>query len=197
MASTLTFAPLEPRHAEALAALFDRSAHHCYCRYLHFPGDKYAWQDRLANSPERSRAELIAAVQRQSPEARGVVAIEAATERVVGWLKLSPAQALNKLYDQRLYRRLPCFDRAPEGVFTLGCFFIDPELRGRGLTKPLLKAAIELGRGLGARSLEALPRGASDASDAEYWLGRSSTFLAAGFQVVHDFAPYPVLRLQL
>src|SRR5690606_30027086 len=51
--------------------------------------------------------------------------------------------------------------------------------------------------GLGARSLEALPRGASDASDAEYWLGRSSTLLAAGFQVVHDFAPYPVLRLQL
>lgn len=193
----LSVVPLEPGHAEALAELFDRSEHHCYCRYLHFPGDKYAWQDRLANNPERSRAELIRAVASQSPEARGVVAIEPESKRVIGWLKLSPAQTLDKLYGQRLYRRLPCFDRAPEGVFTLGCFFVEPEYRRQGLAKKLIRAAIELGRKLGAHSLEALPRGASDASDAEYWLGRGSTFLATGFELIHDFAPYPVLRLKL
>ena len=189
--------PLEPIHAQALAEMFERAGHHCYCRYLHFPGDKYAWQDRLANSPEQSRSELIAAVRSQSPEARGVVAIAPEAQHVVGWLKLSPAQTLDKLYGQRLYRRLPCFERSPEGVFTLGCFFIDPEYRRQGIARMLVHAAIELGRQLGACSLEALPRGTPDASDAEYWLGRTSTFLAAGFQTVHDFAPYPVLRLNL
>jgi len=188
--------PLAPEHALALAELFQRSDHHCFCRYLHFQGDKYAWQDRLANHWEKSREELIARVQQGSDEARGVIALET-SGRVVGWLKLSPALSVPKIYDQRLYRRLPCFEGEREGVYTLGCFFVDPEYRGRGLAGPLALGAIQLARTLGARSLEALPRGGSGVSPAERWLGRPEPLLELGFQVVYDFAPYPVLRLTL
>lgn len=187
----------EPEHTEQLVELFERADNRCFCRYLHFTGDKHAWQDRLANAPEQNRAELVAQARAGSPEARGVIALEPATGRAVGWLKVSRASDLDKLYQQRLYRGLPCFDRPTEGVFTLGCFFVDADFHGRGLSRELIRAGVALARRQGATSVEALPRGELAESAAERWLGRPSALIAEGFQVVHDFAPYPVLRLVL
>jgi GNAT superfamily N-acetyltransferase len=193
----LTVVPLEPRLAPVLADMFSRCDNNCYCRYFHFGGDKYAWQDRLANHPALNRAELLQAAGQDSEETTGLVALEPTRQKIVGWLKVTPAASLGKLYDQRLYRNLNCLQRNPDGVFTLGCFFIDPDYRGRGLAARLLAAAIELARQLGAKTLEALPRGGAAVSDAELWMGRASTFVAAGFQLVHNFEPYPVFRLEL
>jgi GNAT superfamily N-acetyltransferase len=180
-----------------LASLFERCDNACYCRYFAFSGDKYAWQDRLANFPQLSKQELIHGAEQQDVHARGIVAIESSTQHIVGWLKLTPASKLSKLYDQRLYRGLPCFNSDRRGVFTLGCFFVDPAFRGQGLSRRLIEMAIEYARTLGARSLEALPRGEAAASEAERWLGRPSALQAAGFAMVHDFAPYPIFRLEL
>ena len=187
----------QPEHAEALVRLFERSDNRCFCRYFHFTGDKYAWQDRLANAPEQNRREFLAAAEVQSPEARGVIALTAASTEAVGWLKVSRASDLDKLYQQRLYRGLPCFERPAAGVFTFGCFFVEPEHRGRGLSRELVRAGIALARSLGATSIEALPRGELANSAPERWLGRPSTLAAEGFSVVHEFEPYPVLRLAL
>jgi GNAT superfamily N-acetyltransferase len=187
----------EPEHAEALVHLFERCDNRCFCRYFHFTGDKYAWQDRLANASEQNRREFLAAAEVSSAEARGVIALTAASKQAVGWLKISPAADLDKLYQQRLYRGLPCFDRPVAGVFTFGCFFVEPEYRGRGLARELVRAGITLARNLGATSIEALPRGEQANSAPERWLGRPSTLAAEGFRVVHEFEPYPVLRLDL
>jgi len=191
----LRVTPLTPEYAEALAALFERAGHTCYCRYAAFGGDKHAWQDRLANHPERNKAELVEAVRKSDPDLRGVVALH--EDRVVGWLKLTPATGLEKLYQQRLYRGLPCFAGDRRGVYTLGCYFVEPEWRRRGLALRLTLAAIELARDVGASAVEALARGAGAHSDAELWLGHPNFLLSAGFRIVHDFAPYPVLRLEL
>jgi len=195
--STVTLVPFEPAHTDALVELFEREDNRCFCRYFHFKGDKHAWQDRLANAPAQNRAELEAQARARGPEARGVIALEAATGRAVGWLKVSRASELDKLYQQRLYRGLPVFDRPTDGVFTLGCFFVDPDFRGRGLSRELIRAGVAFARSQGATSVEALPRGELAQSPPERWLGRPSALLAEGFQVVHDFAPYPVLRLVL
>ncbi|HEY6727839.1 MAG TPA: GNAT family N-acetyltransferase [Polyangiaceae bacterium] len=184
--------PFAPEHTERLLQLFERCDNTCFCRYLHFAGDKHAWQDRLANAPERNRDEFVAEARSGGSGARGVIALLA--EQVVGWLKVSRASDVDKLYQQRLYRGLPCFDRPMAGVFTLGCFLVDPEYRGRGLSRELIRAGVALARSLGATSVEALPRGELAGSAAERWLGRPSALLAEGFQVVHDFEPYPVLR---
>ena len=194
---TLRVVPFEPEHADALVELFERAGNHCFCRYFHFTGDKHAWQDRLANAPEQNRAELVTQARAASPEARGVIALEAPTGRAVGWLKVSRASDLDKLYQQRLYRGLACFDRPTQGVFTLGCFFVDAEYHGRGLSRELIRAGVAFARSQGATSIEALPRGELAQSPPERWLGRPSALLAQGFQIVHDFAPYPVLRLEL
>lgn len=196
-AAPVTVVPFEPAHTEQLVELFAREDNRCFCRYFHFSGDKHAWQDRLANTPDQNRAEFITQARAGSPEARGVIALEPATGRAVGWLKVSRASDLDKLYQQRLYRGLACFDRPTQGVFTLGCFFVDPEYHGRGLSRELIRAGVAFARSQGATSVEALPRGELAQSPPERWLGRPSALLAEGFQVVHDFAPYPVLRLVL
>jgi GNAT superfamily N-acetyltransferase len=184
-----------PEHASGLVELFSRSEVPCHCRYWHFTGDKNAWLDRMANSSDRNRAEMTAALERGMDEMAGAVALS--EERVVGWLKLTRATLLPKLYEQRLYRNLPCFSGARDGVFTIGCVLVDPALRRRGVARSLLRCAVDTARALGGSAIEAFPRRADSVADAELWLGPYSLFLEAGFEVVHDFAPYPVLRLSL
>lgn len=184
-----------PEHAVGLSDLFSRSEVSCHCRYWHFAGDKNAWLDRMANGSARNRAEMIAALETASGDMTGVVAL--ADGDVIGWLKLSNASSLSKLYDQRLYKNLPCFSGNRDGVFTIGCVLVDPARRRRGVARALLRGAVERARSLGGSTIEALPRRADDVADAELWLGPFSMFVEAGFEVVHDFAPYPVLRLNL
>ena len=187
--------PATSAHGRALAELFVRAEVPCRCRYWHFTGTTNEWLDRCAHDVGRNRAEMLAALEHGSPEMSGVVALDDTT--AIGWLKLAPAASLPKLYGQRLYRRLPCFDGSRDGVFAIGCFLVDPARRRTGVAEALLARAILLARDEGARAIEAFPRRAEGISDAEAWNGPFSLLRRAGFEIVHDFAPYPVLRLAL
>ena len=46
----------------------------------------------------------------------------------------------------------------------------------------------------GARAIEAFPRRSEQAGPAELWVGPANIFLQAGFEIINDFGPYPVLR---
>ena len=126
---------------------------------------------------------------------RGVVAV--ASGRVIGWMKLSPAASMHKLYEQKPYRGLPCFSRDRAGVFVVGCFLVDPEWRRRGVSRALLERGVELAQSWGARAIEAFPRSAEPVSEELLWTGAPSVFRRAGFEVVDDSGPYPVLRRSL
>lgn len=193
--SALLVRQARPEHAAGLVELFSRSEVPCHCRYWHFAGDKNAWLDRMANSSDRNRADMIAALECGGEDMTGLVAMS--NRRVVGWLKLSKAVSLPKLYAQRLYRNLPCFSGARDGVLTIGCVLVDPGFRRRGVARALLEGAVDAARALRGSAIEAFPRRAEGVADAELWLGPYSLFVGAGFEVVHDFAPYPVLRLTL
>jgi GNAT superfamily N-acetyltransferase len=182
-------------HGAALTELFRRADIPCHCRYWHFTGATNSWLDRCAHAVDVNRDELLDALERRSAEASGVVAL--AGDRVVGWLKLAPAESVPKLYAQRLYRGLPCFSGARDGVFAVGCLLVDPEARRAGIAGALLDRAVELARSKGGRAIEAFPRRAEPMSDAEAWTGPLSLFTKRGFEIVHDFAPYPVMRLAL
>jgi GNAT superfamily N-acetyltransferase len=112
-------------------------------------------------------------------------------------MKLCAAQAVSKLYAQRLYKGLPCFDGERSGVLAVGCFLVDPGARQRGVAEKLLEGGITLARAAGARAIEAFPRRAELVSAGELWTGPYAAFVRAGFQEVHSFAPYPVLRRDL
>ncbi|HEY3254365.1 MAG TPA: GNAT family N-acetyltransferase [Polyangiaceae bacterium] len=188
----LVVAAAQAEHTAALLGLFERSGTPCHCQYWHFIGDKNAWLDRLFHAPEQNRAAFVESLASASAELRGVVALQAG--QAVGWLKLTPAERVPKLYDQRLYRGLPVLSGAREGVLTVGCLLVDEELRRRGVARALVKHAVWLAETRGARCIEAFPRRAELAGPAELWTGPFDIFVQAGFKIVHDFAPYPVLR---
>ncbi len=176
--------------------LFKRTGSPCFCRWWHFEGDKNSWLDRCANSPEDSEAELRSAFREQSPQAQGIVAV-APDGRVVGWMKLTPSAAVAKIYEQKLYRGLPCFEGDRAGVWTLGCLLIDESHRGSGLSGAMVRAGLDMARRAGARAVEAFPRRAEGLAAEEKWTGSFSTLSREGFAVVHEFGPYPVVRCEL
>jgi GNAT superfamily N-acetyltransferase len=202
-------ASVEPAHASALASLFASNGYGCYCRFWHFSGTAREWLARCAQKPDENEHEMRAELRAGSAEMRGMVAWAAPEPNVVtepdgatpleliGWLKLAPAASVMKLYDQRLYKRLPALAGDRSATYTVACLLVREDFRRRGVARALLAAAIEAARGWGARRLEAFPRSDVDVPGSALMTGPSRLFLDAGFQVVHDFQPYPVLRLEL
>jgi ribosomal protein S18 acetylase RimI-like enzyme len=200
-------------HADGLLALFESAENGCYCNYWYFEGDKNAWLERCYLKPEENRAALVARLTR--PELCGVVALARPQQAeqpgqpdgaLCGWLNLSRATSVPRLYDQRVYRNLPCFEAsvatnpAREDVFAVACCFVAEADRGRGVARALLDAAIVAVREAGGSALEAFPRATPAAEQLrpdEIWLGPEALFAGAGFTPVSDFRPYPVLRLHL
>lgn len=190
-------------HADGLLALFEGTGSGCFCQYWYFQGDKNAWLERCYVRPEENRAALVARL--AGPELCGVVALSA-TGAVCGWLNLSRAGSVPRLYDQRVYRNLPCFQPGSGGlsdrehVFAVACCYVAEADRGHGVGHALLAAAIVEARQAGGSALEAFPRATPEAEKLradEVWLGPESLFARAGFTAVSDFRPYPVLRLHL
>lgn len=203
-APSITFAPVSVEDGPALTALFERACAGCFCRYWHFEGDKNAWLDRLAHAPERNAQELLADLNTSESAPLGVVAralhpsrAEPSGSAIVGWMKLTSADRVPKLYEQRVYRRLPCFDGDRSRIFTIGCFLVDPAERRRKIAAGLLVTGIELARSRGASAIEAFPRRAELLGDEERWTGPLELFLQHGFEIVHEVAQYPVLRLSI
>lgn len=189
-----------PGDAAGLLALFESAGTGCYCNYWHFEGDKNAWLEQCYLKPELNRAALIARL--AAPDLAGIAAIDP-SGACCGWLKLMRATAAPRLYEQRVYRNLPCFNAGSrEDVYAVGCCYILETERGRGLARALLTAAIAEARAAGASALEAFPRKipggeAEPLRPDEVWMGPEGLFLQAGFNQVSDFRPYPVLRLHL
>jgi GNAT superfamily N-acetyltransferase len=196
---TLTVEPLDEARLPSLHALFNAAASSCFCRYWHFSGTKNEWLDRCANRPEENAAELDSAVRSRDPAARGLVAVDrtdASREEVVGWMKLTARRYLPKLRALPVYRSLDLGDDVT--TFSIGCILIHPGARGRGVARALVEAAPRFVREWGGRAIEAYPRRSSEPlHPEEAWQGPEPLYVAAGFQVVHDVAPYPVYRLTL
>jgi len=185
---------LDAASVDAVTELFVHEGSTCYCRYHHFNGDKNAWLARLFHEPELNAREFRETA--GSSELQGMVAL-ADDGSALGWMKVTDHRALTKHYQQRLYRDLPCFGGPRDGIFTVGCFLIDERFRRRGVARALLRAGVDAVRAAGGRAIEAFPRGTPDVSAAELWTGPVALFTSEGFDVVHDFAPYPVLRRTL
>jgi GNAT superfamily N-acetyltransferase len=186
-------------HTQGLLALFEGAESGCFCNYWHFEGDKNAWLERCYLKPEENRAALAARL--AGTELCGVVA--STSGGVCGWMKVTRSSALPRLYEQRVYRKLPCFQAAPgerEAVYTIACCYVAEAERGQGVASSLLDAAIAAVRKLGGTALEAFPRAepiGEKLRPDEVWMGPEALFQAAGFAPVSDFRPYPVLRLDL
>ncbi len=181
--------PVAPTDEAALLSLFARDHSPCHCRYWHFTGTNKEWEARCALEPQVNAAELSAALAAKSDEARGLVARSPDAPTILGWMKLAPQRALSKLLARPTYRGLET-----SGVFSIGCFLVDPAHRRQGVARALVTRAIELAPSWGATALEAYPRVFEGMHDFEQWTGPARLFAELGFETFRDQPQYPVLR---
>ncbi|POY38025.1 GNAT family N-acetyltransferase [Solitalea longa] len=99
----------------------------------------------------------------------------------IGWIALAPREDYLKIEKSRSLKRI---DDKP--VWSITCFFIGKEFRRVGLSKLLIKGAIDFARSKGIKTLEAYPSLPNDnkVPPAFLWVGILSAFLSNGFEVV-------------
>ncbi len=103
---------------------------------------------------------------------------------ILGYLKSVPV-AWASIAPRPTYRRLGGPDDlpdSPEQVWSLVCFFVTRRLRGSGLKKQLLAAAVDQARRRGATVVEAYP--VDPGSPSYRFMGYTADFRAAGFREV-------------
>ncbi|MBL9021259.1 MAG: GNAT family N-acetyltransferase [Myxococcales bacterium] len=193
---SLVVRPITAADAPRLVGLFEAVGSTCYCRYLHFAGDKNDWLARTALEPEQNRRELEDGLATGTEDVRGLVAEEGG--RIVGWAKLTRSTEVPKAYAQRYYVGLPVLREDREGTLLLGCFLVDPAFRRKGVSRALVRGALAEAARRGARAVEALPRALPPpARDEELWTGTIGALESEGFLRVGGDDNYPVLRASL
>jgi GNAT superfamily N-acetyltransferase len=98
----------------------------------------------------------------------------------VAWVSLGPRDDFPKLRRSPIMK--PVDDRP---VWSIVCFFVDRDTRGRGLAARMLDAAIDFARSQGARLIEAYPVDADAQRDPDsMFFGAKSMYDRAGFREV-------------
>jgi ribosomal protein S18 acetylase RimI-like enzyme len=188
----LNVRPLTPERWPDLEALFNAKgcsvARNCWCMYYRRSGTRGALPTGITHA-QANRAELRALV--DSGEPPGLVGYIG--REPVGWVSLGPREAYAKL------RRSPVLKPVDDQpVWSIVCFVVPADFRGRGVARALLDGAIAYAKKRGVKLLEAYPVDKpARASDDSMWFGAKSMYDAAGFEEVARRKPQrPVVRLR-
>ena len=178
------FHPLTPDRWDDLARLFGPkgACGGCWCMWW-----RAAPADFRAGRSGGNRRAFRALV--RSGAEPGVLAYEG--DEPVGWCAIAPREAYPRLARSRVMAPV---DEQP--VWSVTCFYVDREHRGRGLTVALLDAAARFAAERGARIVEGYPtEPGAHQPDVFVYTGVASAFQAAGFDEVARRSPHrPVMR---
>jgi len=182
----LTIRPLTRDLWPAFEDLFGKAGacNGCWCMYWRI-GSEYHKRPRDDN-----RIAFRNIVKHGPPP--GLLAFDG--ERAVGWCQLTPRDDLRWLDRTRFFARV---DRQP--VWSISCFYVRRNYRGRGVMSALIKAALIAAKRGNAPAVEAYPvESAHPASTSNVFTGTASAFKRAGFKVVAERqASRPVMRHDL
>ena len=186
-ASSIEIVPLTRDRWADVTALFDEGGdpRTCSCMFWRVRSKDWSFAD-AAEAREAFRSLVEAA----SDPAPGLLAY--ADGRPVGWVSVAPREDYGRLANSRVRPKL---DEVP--VWSIVCFVVSRSARGQGLTTRLLDAAMDYAVERGAPALEAYPVDVGDGRvpAAVGYTGLLSTFLAAGFHVVHQIdSPQATVR---
>ncbi|MGH9554236.1 MAG: GNAT family N-acetyltransferase [Terriglobales bacterium] len=184
----LTFHPLTPaRWNDAVALFGPRGAcGGCWCMAWRLPYSQYQAQKGAGN--RRTFRKLV-----HSGTSPGVMAY--VDGKPAGWCSIAPREEFTFLSRSRVLRAVD-----DERVWSVSCFFVARPYRQKGVSVPLLKAAVELARKQGARIIEGYPVDAQQGGlpGAFLWTGVPKTFRRAGFrEVARRSRTRPVMRKKL
>ncbi|MGW6199926.1 GNAT family N-acetyltransferase [Kribbella sp. NPDC055110] len=138
----------------------------CWCMARRLPASIVA-----ANGSAENRAALEGFVDAGEP----VGLIGYVEDRPAIWCAVAPRTAYYAILHSRT---LPIDEPDDDTIWAINCLFVKSGYRGRGLTSPMVDAAVEYARSSGARIVEAYPVKAMPGDPGR---GVLSTFLAAGF----------------
>jgi len=181
----LTFHPLTAARWDDAVALFGPggACAGCWCMAWRLPYAQYQTHKGAGN-----RRLLRRRV--KSGSAPGVLAY--VDGKPAGWCSIAPREEFTFLSRSRVLRPVD-----GERVWSVSCFFVARQYRRKGVTVPLLKAAVELASSQGARMVEGYPVDPQHGKlpGAFMWTGVPKTFLRAGFkEVARRSESRPVMR---
>lgn len=144
----------------------------CWCQWWRISGVEH-WNDVKG---EVAHFRLCRQV--QEGQAHGVLAYDG--DEAIGWCSFEPRSAFPRL------QRSPSFKGTPtEGVWFVGCFFIERPWRRRGVADLLLTESLKLMEREGAQVVEACPKDTHGRAqpDAFVYTGTCAMFERHGFLV--------------
>jgi GNAT superfamily N-acetyltransferase len=163
-AQQLTFRPVDKATWGDFVSFFESPGAPKYCWCM-------AWrrtpeEDKHQDGADRKR-QMKGRVDRGVPV--GLLGYDAG--KPVAWVSIAPRET---------YRKLGGPEAQPdETIWSLACFFVPRALRGQGLTRRLIAAAVKHAHDNGATIVEAYPVNA--ASPSYRFMGFVPVFAAAGF----------------
>lgn len=177
--------PATPERWSDLAALFGArgACGGCWCMTPRLPRATYERQKGAGNRRALRRRVT-------SGQVPGVLAY--LEGEPVGWCSIEPRERFGALSRSRILRAV---DELP--VWSIVCLFVRRDLRGKGVSRALIRGAASWAARQGARLVEAYPVEPRDdrMPDVFAYTGIASAFLAEGFHEVARRSPgRPILR---
>jgi GNAT superfamily N-acetyltransferase len=103
----------------------------------------------------------------------------------VGWCAVEPRTAYEGLArNNRVPWEGRAEDKTDDSVWAVTCVFARVGFRNRGISRALVRAAVDFARGRGARAIEGYPITTKKVIVEELHVGTESAFADAGFTVV-------------
>jgi GNAT superfamily N-acetyltransferase len=193
-AEQLTIVPANEASWDDLAAIFGTADYAARCRCQRFKVVGWIWRD--STLPERTGM-LRAQTGCDDPAAATTSGLVAYVDgEPAGWVAVEPRTAYPKLRTLRVPWAGRDEDKDDDGVWAVTCFVVRKGYRGRGLTYPLARAAVDFARRCGARSLEAyamVTQPGKEITWGELHVGSRNAFADAGFTEVSHPSPRRVV----
>jgi GNAT superfamily N-acetyltransferase len=146
----------------------------CWCMHWRVPRGGKLWEEKKGEQNRRSLRKLV-----RDGSVNACVAFDDGGAPV-GWCTFGPRRDFPRLATVRALR-----DVSGEDDWAVVCFFVKSSARKGGVGTALLRAAADLARSAGARSLEGYPvkpYRTGDVPAAFAWTGVPAVFERAGFR---------------
>jgi GNAT superfamily N-acetyltransferase len=144
----------------------------------------------LKNKKEKKIKKLLKKIV-QSNQVPGIIAYYKGEP--VGWCAIEPRETFKRLETSRILK--PVDDKH---VWSIVCFYIKKEYRRKGVSKALIKAAVDYAKKKKAKVIEGYPLDLSKKEnypDAFAYHGSMSSFKAEGFkEVLRRSETRPIMR---
>ena len=171
---TLTFHPVTPDRWDDFETVFGPrgATGGCWCMWNRLPNPEFEAQKGEGNK------QLMKGIV-ESGHVPGILAYHG--DEPVGWCSVAPREEFSRLERSRILKPV---DDQP--VWSIVCFFIPKQYRGKGVMTLLLKGAVEYARSQGAKIVEGYPVEPKKDSypDTFAWHGLAEPFRQAGFKEV-------------